>query len=721
MKNVLIAAACLLLISTSLFARTSFDEFEYFHPRNNATLVSRATNIVIRQGALLERNSEFSNIAKITGSESGEHTYTAVISDDDKSLVIMPEHEFIPGEVVNVTLHSGLKAQDKSELSSLNWSFTISPRTEHISAQSILYELEDLPETFDNGDEGNEGNDGGTDPASFTRQKPPKQGDKVTRNGVSLPSDFPDITVTTSDDPDSGYIFLSNFYGSDVQYNMILDNNGDPVYYHRVPENTFDFKKQPNGLLTYYTYWTYQFYAMDSTYTVVDSFQCGNGYEMDTDPHDCQIWDNGHVMVIAYDGQTIDMREYEGCGMPNALVFGLIIQELDTEKNVVWEWRSWDHFEITDATWDINLCNTRIDYVHGNAVELDYDGNLLLSSRNLDEVTKIDRTTGDIIWRWGGENNMFTTINDTRPFSHQHDIRRLPNGHVTLYDNGNLNDPFYSRALEYELDEVNLTATLIWEYRQTPDVAAGVMGNTQRLASGHTVIGWGSAHPNVTELNELGEKEFEMSFNPSVISYRAFRFPWHGVAARPYLIAEEIDTGRHLVFNKFGDDSVDRYYIFADSLPEPTTIYDSTENSWYDMVNMLSGHYYVRVAAVDSLGNVGEYSNEVDFDHIVALMYLPGDANMALGEWPPVVTSADVSYLVNYFRGRPINAPCNMYGLFVSADVNGDCRTIGADITCMVNYFRGRYSLIFCPDLNTLWPTRDYLPYGRPHDWPNCE
>ena len=44
------------------------------------------------------------------------------------------------------------------------------------------------------------------------------------------------------------------------------------------------------------------------------------------------------------------------------------------------------------------------------------DGNLLLSCRHLDEVIKINKNTGNIMWRLGGEaskNNEFTFLNDT--------------------------------------------------------------------------------------------------------------------------------------------------------------------------------------------------------------------------------------------------------------------------------------------------------------------
>lgn len=81
-------------------------------------------------------------------------------------------------------------------------------------------------------------------------------------------------------------------------------------------------------------------------------------------------------------------------------VSGLIIHGLDRQKNVVFQWRIWDHFKITDATHE-NLTAATIDYVHGNALEVDADGNLLLSSRHMDEITKIDRGTGEMPWRMG--------------------------------------------------------------------------------------------------------------------------------------------------------------------------------------------------------------------------------------------------------------------------------------------------------------------------------
>src|SRR4029077_19130489 len=141
-----------------------------------------------------------------------------------------------------------------------------------------------------------------------------------------------------------------------------------------------------------------------------------------------QLLPNGHTLMMGLDAQVVDMSAVVPGGNPNALVLGIAVQELDTDHNVVFQWRSFDHYQITDCVSPlVSLTSNIIDYVHPNAVELDQDGNLLLSARHFDEITKIDRATGDIIWRMGANavNNQFTFIGDTRGFSHQHDIRRL--------------------------------------------------------------------------------------------------------------------------------------------------------------------------------------------------------------------------------------------------------------------------------------------------------
>src|SRR4029079_9011397 len=91
-----------------------------------------------------------------------------------------------------------------------------------------------------------------------------------------------------------------------------------------------------------------------------------------------------------------------------------------------------------------------------------------------------------------GKNNEFSFVNDPDGFSYQHSVRRLPNSHIILYDNGNFHTPSRSRAVEYDVNEAAKTATLVWEYRNSPDYYGSAMGSVQRLPNGKPGIGWGA-------------------------------------------------------------------------------------------------------------------------------------------------------------------------------------------------------------------------------------
>jgi hypothetical protein len=59
---------------------------------------------------------------------------------------------------------------------------------------------------------------------------------------------------------------------------------------------------------------------------------------------------------------------------------------------------------------------------------VDEDGNLVVSHRHLSEATKIDRQTGEVLWRLGGAHDQFTWVNDGLDgFRNQHDVNLIFN------------------------------------------------------------------------------------------------------------------------------------------------------------------------------------------------------------------------------------------------------------------------------------------------------
>jgi hypothetical protein len=402
-----------------------------------------------------------------------------------------------------------------------------------------------------------------------------------------------------------------------------LDNNGEPVYYQKVSDNVIatDFKKLSNGFLAY---WDGTgggaYHILNNNYKEVKKITPGNGYYF-VDEHDLQLLPNNHYLILIYDPETIDMSQIVPEGNPEATVIGVVIQELDGDGNVVFQWNSFDHIPITDTNRDLTA--SRIDYVHSNAIDLDKDGNILLSSRHLDEITKINRQTGDIIWRLGGKANQFAFstapgISDTPYFYKQHDIRQLPNGDISLFDNHNDHTPMNSRALEFSLDEQNKTATLVWEYRNDPDVFSGFMGNVQHLPNGNILIGWGGvSSPNVTEIKPDGTKLFEMGFDSPYVNYRAFRFPWHGYPTwAPVLVLQSAEGSVTLTFSWNGATDVSKYWVYGGNSPDSLSFISEVQKTHFEdsivLTGSEAGYCYYQVRPVNLVGNpypIDKYSN----------------------------------------------------------------------------------------------------------------
>ncbi len=449
----------------------------------------------------------------------------------------------------------------------------------------------------------------------------------------TAPADLPRVTATAGQGaPAPGYIFVSVFdtinFASRNGYMMILDNSGEPVFYRNIPPYpvTMDFKQQPDGRLTYFLPGPgiNAHFALDNHYEIVATYKAGNGYS--TDLHDLQILPNGHALLMIHDARKVDLGELVPGGRPDATVIGCILQEIDTGGNVLFEWSSWDHISILDTVMPLDTEPLR--YIHCNSVERDTDGHWLVSNRNLNNVIKISRTNGEVIWQLGGKNNQFT-INDDTPFLFQHDARRLANGHLTIYDNGFGRTRTYSRGVEYALDEVAMTATKVAEFARTPFAFGGTMGNMQRLANGHTVIGWGrSSAPMVTEFDAAGDIVLEMSVAAPLGSYRAFRFPWQGFpTADPALVVEERLGAVRLYFSWNGSTETVRYVVFGgkdkDRLAVLGTAVRHGFETTYDFDLPDKDPWYFRVVPIDKDGLSGPPSPLVSGRYSTAQAFLP--------------------------------------------------------------------------------------------------
>jgi arylsulfate sulfotransferase len=195
--------------------------------------------------------------------------------------------------------------------------------------------------------------------------------------------------------------------------------------------------------------------------------------------HEVRTLPNGNILAMAATEQIL--TDVQGAGPVDVL--GDVILVLDRDLEVQWVWNSFNYLDQSRAAVLGEVCApsgagcapfsqapTANDWLHGNALQLTADGNILYSSRHQDWIMKIDyeNGTGDghVIWRMGVGGDFSITSSDAYPwFSHQHDPNFDRSDPTILYvfDNGNtrqaLDPTAHSRGQAYQIDEQGFTAT----------------------------------------------------------------------------------------------------------------------------------------------------------------------------------------------------------------------------------------------------------------------
>ena len=499
----LIAAFILSDYASVLGQEQGIGRYQYYSPKQNSTGLNPETEIVIRYGKQIDANTISDESLQVSGEFSGKHTGRFTLSKDQLTLIFKPDQYFSPAEKVSVQLKVGIKTRAGEDLPLFGYTFKIRQKL-YGDFNQELFENSGI-QTKSAINAGNT-DSGSGNAISYTDIPPPTI---IYSKGAT-----PDNIMTVLEKQPNDYLYLFN-------------NKGTLLFAKKTPHKVSNFKPHSTGIASYFDHVIKGHIVIDSLLNPVDTLFMKNGYKPDA--HDVLMLANGHIILEAYDPQLVDMSVVVEGGNPAATVVGLVIQELDQNRDLVFEWRSWDHFKITD-TYNYLLASL-VEYVHCNSLDADTDSTLIFSSRNLSEITKINRSTGDIMWRLGGKNNEFVFQNDTRGFSAQHSVMKQKNGSLTIFDNGNGFEPIYSRGIEYKIDELYKTVNLTAEYRLDPDVFAYVTGNLQRLDNENTFIFWGSILSEtghiITEYDPYGKLTFKARFDPLFYpTYAAYRTKW---------------------------------------------------------------------------------------------------------------------------------------------------------------------------------------------------
>jgi outer membrane protein assembly factor BamB len=475
----------------------------------------------------------------VTGSRSGPHTGRIVEHPDGRGAAFVPDEPFAAGE--RVTVDTGITSDE----------------TSFVIARALS--VPDPP--FDAAKPA-------TDPhVQAFRSRPDLRPPAVNvraRSGAAA----------------AGNILVAPKRGATQVGPMILDDQGTLVWFHPLDgdRQAFDFRAQEFRGRPVLTWWeghmaTYRGAGVgrivDRFYREVAVVRGANGYDFDA--HEFQLTPAGTALIISYVPVPWDLSELGG--RRDGIVEDNVVQEIDVATGaVLFEWHALGTIGLGESYRSAPTKRGKMhDPFHLNSVTLDRDGNLLVSARHANAIYKLDRRTGELIWRLGGKRSDFELAPGAE-FALQHDAERRADGAITLFDNVAEDLPARgrrSRALALRLDEAAGTASVARSWEHPEALLSPTQGSTQNLDGGGVFVGWGGLQPYFSEFSADGRVVFDARFVPDgVETYRAYRYPWDGAGdSEPAAVARR-DGRRTTVYASWnGAIGVARWRVRAPGVP----------------------------------------------------------------------------------------------------------------------------------------------------------
>ncbi len=360
-----------------------------------------------------------------------------------------------------------------------------------------------------------------------------------------------------------GYVFIAPSSGPGQRGTMILDNDGELIWFKpTVPQTAMNFRPMLYRGKPVLVWWegksnkglgAGECVIVDGRYREIARFS--SGQRKHDDLHELLITPDNTALVSYNETITGDLTAVGGTS--NAPLVGGVVHELAIPSGrVLHEWKSLDHVDITESYQGIG---PKYDYFHINSIDIDADGDLLVSARNTWTLYKVDRESGEIKWRLGGKKSDFTMGPGTN-FEWQHDARHHGNGsRISLFDNAAAPaKEKQTRILLIGLDFKRMHARLVQQWiHPNQRLLTKFMGNAQFLPNGDVFVGWG-AEPYMTEFGPDGKLRFDAKLPKGGQNYRAFRSPWTGEPKEPPAL---VAKGKRLYVSWNGSTALDSWRI----------------------------------------------------------------------------------------------------------------------------------------------------------------
>jgi arylsulfate sulfotransferase len=272
----------------------------------------------------------------------------------------------------------------------------------------------------------------------------------------------------------------------------------------------------------------------------------GNTYQLGSFHHDVLPLPNGHMVLLAtYERAFSNLSGTTG----TTEVIGDVLVDVDQNFNPDWVWNTFDHLDINRRPMNFP------DWTHSNGLLYSSDDhNLLLSMRHQNWIIKIDfldgTGSGDVMWHLG-EGGDFKLVNATDPtdwFYAQHGMSYFtPNTtgdfRIGLMDNGNdrmfpsgsvyckpyqpVSSQCYSTMPLLEINETNMTATMVTHYVPPDTYFSFFGGNAELLANSDMEVDFCAAPQGaiVQELSPDGSQLVWRAITPNADQFHVYRLP----------------------------------------------------------------------------------------------------------------------------------------------------------------------------------------------------
>lgn len=236
--------------------------------------------------------------------------------------------------------------------------------------------------------------------------------------------------------------------------------------------------------------------------------------------HDLKMNENNEVVSIFRDYKLYDLDKSK----PELdTLWGDGVMTMDTTGKVLEKWSAWD---VWDVEKDERLEEFANDRFHFNNVAFDTDGNYLLSTPIENQIWKIDKNSGEIIWKLGKGGDF--KMDSESHFYFQHAAHINHNGNLILFDNGDFtpNDTTKtnksSRTLSFRIDTTEMVAKTIIDAEIPPGFYTSRMGSSYLLPNDN-ILQTSSKTGNVLVTDKEGNVLWVL--NTYFIPYRAEYVP----------------------------------------------------------------------------------------------------------------------------------------------------------------------------------------------------